>query len=118
MLNERKVLILEAEFLIALDLQRVLETMGTYQVLLAANAAEARSFSATWPELTLALVDRRNDDTDIGAIVAELRSLGVPLVQTTSSSLLAGKSDTPMLVKPVPEEELTSAIATALAEKA
>jgi CheY-like chemotaxis protein len=116
MLTGQKVLIVEAEFLIAIDLQRMLEALGAGQVLLAATAREARSFAAEWPSLALAIVDRRLDDTEIGALVTELAGKGIPLVQTTSSSSLRLTPGTgPMLVKPVPEDDLTSAIATALA---
>ncbi|WEK05076.1 MAG: hypothetical protein P0Y65_02145 [Candidatus Devosia phytovorans] len=118
MLTGQKVLIVEAEFLIAIDLQRMLEALGAQQVLLAATAREARSFAPDWPNLALAIVDRRIDDSDIGALVLELHGKGIPLVQTTSSSTLRlSPENSAILVKPVPEDALTSAISTALANK-
>jgi len=118
MLNDRKVLIVEAEFLIALDLQRMLEALGAGQVLFARNVEEARKLEAHWPDMALAIVERRKDDDDTAGLLLELGRAGLALVQMTSNFGL--RHDTghgPVVVKPIPEDALASAVAEALASK-
>lgn len=119
MLNGRPALIVEEEFLIALDLQRMLEGLGVGQTLFARNVLEARQLRKHWPDLALAIVEMRADGTDDRQLTAELAAAAVPLVITTGdfglSRTLTGA--TPVVVKPIPEQSLASAIALALAAR-
>jgi CheY-like chemotaxis protein len=119
MLNGRPALIVEEEFLIALDLQRMLEGLGVGQTLFARNMMEARKLRQHWPDLAVAIVEMRADGTDDRQLTAELAAAAVPLVITTGDF---GLSRTvtgviPVIVKPIPEQSLASAIEQALATR-
>jgi DNA-binding LytR/AlgR family response regulator len=118
MLNGRKALILEKEFLIALDLQRVLEGFQVGETLFAHNAAEAGHWHRRWPDIALGLIEIHQDDPPTEALVATLLDAGVPVVLITAdTALLQGYSRfprLPVLIKPVPEPELKAAITAAL----
>lgn len=120
MLKGRSALIVEEEFLIALDIQRMLETMDVGQILFARNADEARQLRAHWPDLALAIVELRMDASRNHQLPEDLVEAGIPLVITTgdfalSRQLAAGNA--PVIVKPIPEEALASAVAKALAAR-
>ena len=117
MLNGRPVLIVEEEFLIALDIQRMLEGLDVGQTLFARNANEARQLREHWPSLALAIVELRLDQSSNQQLPTELTAAGVPLVVTTGDfSLSRNVTDAvPVIVKPIPEETMASAVAKALA---
>lgn len=119
MLNGRPALIVEEEFLIALDIQRMLEGLGVGQTLFARNAEEARQLRYHWPDLALAIVELRLDETRNHALPEDLCEAGVALVITTGDFGLSRKfpSLAPVIVKPIPEEVLASAVAMALAAR-
>lgn len=118
MLNGRTALILEKEFLIALDLQRILETLGVGETLFAHNAAEAGQLHRSGSEIALALVEIHQDDMQAETLLACLLDAGIPVVLITAdTALLRGYPpfpQLPVLVKPVPEAELKTAIIAAL----
>jgi CheY-like chemotaxis protein len=121
MLNGRTALVVEEEFLIALDIQRMLETLGVEQTLFARTAEEAEQLRATWPALGLAIVEVRSHGTAAHRLVDDLRRDGIPTVLTTADVAL-GKSapafpDLAVVPKPLPEEALASAIREALAAR-
>jgi len=119
MLNGRTVLIVEEEFLIALDLQRMLEGLGVGQTLFARNAAEAEQLRAQWPDIALALVEIRYEDAPAESLVSRLADARIPVVLTTSDDGvrrgLPQFFHLPLVVKPVPESALASATHKALA---
>jgi CheY-like chemotaxis protein len=121
MLNGRTALVVEEEFLIALDIQRMLETLGVGQTLFARTAAEAEHLRDSWPEIGLAIVEIRSHGTAAHELVDGLRRAGVPMVLTTSDLVMANGSrvfpDLTVLSKPLPEEAMTSAIQQALAAR-
>lgn len=120
MLNGLPVLIVEAEFLIALDTQRMLEQHGAGQTLFARNVEEARQLRTRWPDLALAVVEVHFESSSALQLHAELAAAGIPVVLTTGdvnlSRMLTGSAP-PVVVKPVPEFGLASAIAQALAAR-
>lgn len=119
MLSGRPVLIVEAEFLIALDIQRMLELFDVGQTLLARNAAEARQMKATWPDIALAIVEMQLDDMSARHLASELSSQGIALIITTGHvDLVRGAHDivpSPVCLKPFSEQVLASAVQQALA---
>lgn len=119
MLNGRSALIIEEEFLIALDIQRMLETMGVGQTLFARNAAEARHLAIHWKDLALAIVELRMDDRGNHDLPTELAAAGIPLVVTTGDVGLRRTMavEAPLVMKPIPEESLASAVRQALANR-
>lgn len=115
MLNGRTALIVEEEFLIALDIQRMLENEGAGQTLFARNAAEAEQLRAQWPDIAIAIVDYRSQDTAVRELVESLRSATVPVVLTTSDIRLrqdsaSGVQNPAIVIKPVSEDAMAEAI--------
>ena len=121
MLNGRTALIVEEEFLIALDIQRMLETLGVGQTLFARSAAEADELRASWPEIALAVVEIHRDTATTLDLVHGLGAAGIPIVLVTADVVLrkgfAPALGLPLVTKPVPEETLTEAVRQALAAR-
>lgn len=121
MLNARKALILEQEFLIALDLQRVLEELHVGETLLAHNPAEAGQLLRRWPEIALALIEIQQDAA-AETLLEGLADAGIPTVLISCDTGLLGGyprfPHLPVLIKPVAEAELKAAITGLLADKA
>jgi two-component system, response regulator PdtaR len=121
MLNGRTALVVEEEFLIALDIQRMLEALGVEHTVFARTAEEAHQLRAGWPQIDLAVVEVRSHGTAAHQLVEGLRRDGVPVVLTTAD-IAIGKAvrafpDLTILSKPLPEEAMTSAIKQALATR-
>lgn len=119
MLNGRPTLIIEEEFLIALDIQRMLEAMGAGQTLFARNAQEARQLGTHWNDLALAIVELRMQDRISHQLSADLAAAGIALVVTTGDIGLHREVtlNAPLVMKPFPEETLASAVRQALAAR-
>jgi DNA-binding response OmpR family regulator len=107
-------LVIEAEFLIALDLQRMLEAHGFAETLLARHAAEALELSGSWQRLSLAVVEIRLHDQPSFDLLTALQEHQVPTVAITSDVELThgidGFATIPVLGKPLSEDQLASAI--------
>jgi len=118
MLTGQTVLIVETEFLIALDIQRVLEFLGAGQTVFARNTIEALDAAARWPGFSLALVEIHHERDEDLALLRGLKEAGVALVLLTADIALrrgsASFPGTPIVMKPFLEEELASAIELAL----
>ncbi|MDB5527598.1 MAG: hypothetical protein JWR51_701 [Devosia sp.] len=119
MLTGQTVLIVESEFLIALDIQRCLEAFGATQTVFARNPAEALGAIDRWPSFSLALVEVRHQHCDDAALLRGLKDAGIKLVLLTADTTLRrGHSDfpaAPVVMKPFLEEDLASALKQALA---
>ena len=79
-------LVLDDEFLIALDVQQVLETAGAKSVTCLINAADALQLILRHPPFSLAVLEiglGRDFDTDM-AVAAALERRGTPFVFLTS----------------------------------
>lgn len=122
MLTGQKTLVVEEEFLIALDIQRVLEEHNVGQCVFARSSEEALEQRARWSEYALAIVELRASQPANLELLRGLDAAGVNLIITTSDlSQRAGLLDlpnAPTLIKPFPEAELMSAISKALIERA
>jgi CheY-like chemotaxis protein len=122
MLTGQKTLVVEEEFLIALDIQRVLEEHKVGQCVFARSSEEALEQRARWSEYALAIVELRASQPANLELLRGLDAAGVNLIITTSDlSQRAGLLDlpnAPTLIKPFPEAELMSAISKALIERA
>ncbi|HTN62900.1 MAG TPA: hypothetical protein VL147_15375 [Devosia sp.] len=119
MLAGQTVLIVETEFLIALDIQRCLETFGAAQTIFARDTAEALNTASLWPSFGLALVEFRHGQDDDLALLQGLRQADVKLVLLTADTVSRGGDASlpslPVVTKPFLEEDLASAIRQALA---
>ncbi|MGB3339529.1 MAG: hypothetical protein WBA73_20310 [Devosia sp.] len=119
MLNGRTALIVEEEFLIALDLQRMLENEGAGHTLFARSAIEAEQLHAYWPDLAVAIIEVRRHDTAVRQLIESLRTAAIPVVLITSDVAVhrdpgLGQTDLAVVIKPVPEDAMAKAIRQAL----
>jgi DNA-binding response OmpR family regulator len=118
MLIGKRLLIVEDEFLIALDIQRILETAEASATLFARSIMEAEAQSEKFSALDLAIIEISNESDHARQFAMLLLSRGVPVVFTSSSSQhrqgLADMSQTPVVIKPFAEEELLAACLVAL----
>ncbi|MET3924324.1 hypothetical protein [Devosia sp. 2618] len=120
MIDERPVLIVEEQLLIALDIQRMLETLGASKMLIVGNAEAALQQRDAWPDFALAVIEVRSDLSQICALMDALSAIDVPvtLITTarTANGRLPGRADLLALSKPISEELLASTVAEALAK--
>lgn len=116
MLNGRTALIVEGEFLIALDIQRMLEGLGSGQALFARSAEEAGLLESNWPEVALAVVELPHDNLATLALIDRLTAAGIPVVLVTTGTSPSASLPFPTVTKPVPEDFMASAVRTALAK--
>lgn len=119
MLDGRTALIVEAEVIIALDIQRMLETLGVGQTLFARTAAEAIALCADRQDIALAIVEFPLKAEGSLRLVQDLTAAGMAVVLASSDiGVRHGFSqlpDLPVVMKPVPEDVMASAIRAALA---
>lgn len=117
MLSGKRLLILEDEFIIALDIQRIVEDAGARQSVLARNYEEVAALSGRYGEFDLAIVAVPRRDTADGDIAGRLAAAGVAIVVCTGSpgalaaTPLAGAE---IVDKPFSDEELLAACERAL----
>lgn len=111
-------LIVEEEFLIAFDLQRILEAHGATVVLIARTVAEAATHVRVGC-CTLALVSIGPVDDTAMAFCRNLRDRGVALVAITAvgshrDTGIPGLEGVPTIVKPFTDEDLVAGVAAAI----
>lgn len=120
MRDRRTALIVEEQYLIALDIQRVLETLGITQTVFAHSTAEALQLATRWSEFSLAIVDIDASSADTALLLDGLQDAGVHLVVTSADSALRhGVASAPgvtVVIKPMPDTVLASAIEQTLAK--
>ena len=121
MLTGRTALVVEEEFLIALDIQRMLETLGVAQTLFARTPAEAEQLRARWPEIAIAVAEIRAGDAEALALAESLTAAAIPTVLVTADidarRSVAAALALPVVIKPIPEEDMAAAIDQALAKR-
>jgi CheY-like chemotaxis protein len=114
MLNGTNVLVVEEEFLIALDIQRMLETMQSGQILFARTVEEAISLHSHWADVGLAIVEVALEQDGSLALVDKLILSGIPIVLCTADAALrrgiAQYPRLPVVTKPMAETDLVHAI--------
>lgn len=103
------VLVVEDEYLIALEAQRMVEEAGAAEVLLANSIAEVRKLLADGPQIDAAVLDLKLGQEDASPLIAEFRERGVPMVVATGFE--TGAPDgVSRLSKPYREVELIDAL--------
>ncbi|MGV8855566.1 MAG: hypothetical protein ACOH2L_13065 [Devosia sp.] len=122
MLNGQTVLIVEEEFLIALDIQRMLETLSAGPTLFARSLSEAHGHQEQWHAVDLAIVELGEAGAPTNALLQGLRAAGITLVLSTTDTMMQqGHPEfpgAPVIVKPMMEEDFRQAIAKALTQRA
>lgn len=122
MLSDRHVLVVEAEFLIALDMQRILEQAHAARIVFARTIAEAADLGEGVRAFDLALVELPPGDPAAVALARQLRSAGVAVAVTIAATDLQyglpGLDGVPFLRKPFSDLDLLAACSLALAARA
>jgi DNA-binding NtrC family response regulator len=118
LLAGKRCLIVEDEFLLAMDYERILQSAGAETVLSANSVQRAQELLERHGPVQLALLDVNLNGQSSQPLAAELSDLGVPFVVITGFSgrahLPAGLEDCLVLEKPFEETALLKAIADAL----
>ena len=118
MLNGRTVLIVEAEFLIAFDFQRMLEQLEAV-TLFARSPNEARKHEQLWPTIDLAIVELAYDLEESRPLLDLLQRAGIPIILSTADAQMRqGHPEfpgAPVIVKPMAETDVHRAVVLALA---
>lgn len=78
-----KVLVVEDESIIALDVEQMLHDHGVRHVYLAASLKQARRLLATSPGIGLAVVDIKLEDGSGMELIAEFTGKGIPVIMAT-----------------------------------
>jgi two-component SAPR family response regulator len=122
MLVGKRLLIVEDEFLIALDMQRILETAQASATLFARSVEEAEAQGEKLVSLDLAIIEIGPDNVPAFRLAMQLLSSGIAVVFTSSDSQHRhGFSDLPLapvVVKPFGETDLLGACLQALEQLA
>ena len=114
MLNGKRVLVVESEFLIALDMQRVLEEAQACETVFARSIEEAAHLEHRFPEYDLAVVEMPSQDKSALALARALMTARVAVVATTATSPDI-PLDMPTVIKPFDDASLLTACMAALA---
>lgn len=113
MLNGKRALIVEDEFLVALDIQRILEHAHVGRAVFARSVEEAMSLAQQWRDFDLAIVELPFADTDALALATGLLGAGVKLIVSSTNANhrtgVPGLENWPVILKPFAEDELLSA---------
>lgn len=114
MLKGQTTLIVEAQYLIALDLQATLEDLSSAHVLIARDPSQAAELTTLLSDVDLAIVEvERNLPANV-QFVAELFRQGIPVIGVTADQELPKSlnwlSGVPLLLKPTPSDRIIDAI--------
>ena len=121
MLKNINVLVIEKEFLIALDIQRMLETLDVGEIVFARSLEEAGQLEHHWPRIGLAIVEVTLEPQTASALVERLLASGIAVVLSSADTGLSPGVNSalllPLVGKPMAENELVQAIGKALASQ-
>jgi CheY-like chemotaxis protein len=119
MLDGRTVLVVETQFIVALSIQTMLETFGA-TVVLAGSARDPRAQAALSSDVALAIMELEVEESDLVDLARTLAGRGIPVIGMSADSRLEhgmpGLPGTPILMKPIPDEDLEAAIVAAVAQ--
>jgi DNA-binding response OmpR family regulator len=109
------VLVVEDEYLIALEAQRMIEEAGAAAVVLANTVNEIRKLLADGPQIDAAILDLKLGKEDASPVMAEFRERNIPFLIATGFDGGAPEG-VPRLSKPYRDTELIAAIRHLLAK--
>jgi DNA-binding NtrC family response regulator len=121
MLSATRLLIVEEEFLIALDIQRILEGANALQIVFARDFREVEKLLSRLAEFDLAIITAPHEGTGDMAIAEQLVKAGLAIVVCSAAhgaiadTALAGAE---IVDKPFSDEALLEASRRALARRA
>jgi DNA-binding response OmpR family regulator len=120
MLSGERLLIIEEVFLIALDIQRALETANARQTVFARDFTEAKALEGRFGEFDLAIVNPPRPGSPEMQIAERLKAAGVPIVVCTAARAnleSTSLADAEVVTKPFADAELIEACRRALAKR-
>ena len=120
MLSSQRLLIIEGEFLIALEIQRILEEANASQTVFARDFGEAAEMAERFAEFDLAIINPPLEGTPEIEMANQLANAGPALVICTAGPL--GLDGTPLagmevVRKPFADGDLLAACQRALAKR-
>jgi CheY-like chemotaxis protein len=117
----KSVLVVEDEFLIALDIERILESAGVTQVACASRVAQALEFCDTRGPFDAAILDLKLEREASTAVAERLHAAAVPFLFLTGgpsqSDITKRFANAPVVGKPFDSTVLLSALAKILSSK-
>ena len=112
-----KVLIVEDEFIVALDLKQKLELQGSHHVILASSAEQSLCLAQSEkPDVVIMDILLSGKKTGIEAAGIIQKNLGIPVIYLTGNShfiddqKLKATQPVAVLTKPIPDWELLNVI--------
>lgn len=121
MLDGQTVLVVETEFIIALGIQSVLQSLGAAQVVLATGAADAHKLTPSWTTASLAIIEMEANRPELIELARQVSQSGIPVLGLSAdvglSSGVPELPGTPVIIKPIPDEDLRAAILGRLRQK-
>ncbi len=116
MFTDRVILVVEAEFLIALEIPRSLEQAPAARMVFARSSEEAAALADRLPRYDLVIVELVAGRSASDRFARQVEAAGTPLVLTVGSpDDAAAFPDVPFVSKPFTETALLEAAATAFA---
>jgi CheY-like chemotaxis protein len=103
------ILVVEDEYLIALEAQRIVEEAGAEHVLLANSVADVRKLLEDGPQIDVAVLDLQLGKEDATPLIAAFSDSGISLLVTTGFGDGA-PGHVPCLSKPYRDRELIESI--------
>lgn len=107
-------LIIEDEFLIAADVQRIVEDAGAAAVLLASSTAAARARLAEEQAIDIGILDLKLGSEDGLPLAQDLRDRGIPFVVATGLDRAIDLPGVAVVQKPYNDREVVEALVQAL----
>ena len=118
MLARKAVLIIETEIIISLSMQAALQSLNAYEIVVLTSAREFHARKLSWQDVACAIIEIERDRDQQIAMVRSAQEHNVPVLGLTADSRLKNGMPEfpgmPMLVKPVPDEALISAVQSLL----
>jgi DNA-binding NtrC family response regulator len=107
-LRGRTVLIVEDEYLIALDVAEQISAAGAHAVI--ANSPEQALSALTRKKFAVAIIDHRLGDDDAGDVIRRLEKLQVPFVIYSGCGDDSAWANAPVVRKPATSEHLIQTV--------
>ncbi len=118
MFTDREILVVEAEFLIALEIQRILEEAHAARMVFARSSEEAAALVDRLPNYDLVIVELIEGRDASEWFARQAKDAGTPLVLTVGSAEgTAAFPGIPFVSKPFSEAALLEACAAAMASR-
>lgn len=119
MLEDKTILIVEGEVLIALDIQRNLAGENARNIIFARSAGEVSKIAGPLPAVDLAIIEIVPGETDGPDLAHRLVASGVPCLMTSTdlqaNPLLMDLEHMPVLLKPFSQAQFLAALRAILA---